>query len=201
MTHRALLLDRDGTLVRARHYPTQPADLQLFPGLGAALARFRQAGFRLIVITNQGGLALGHFDAAALDAMHAHLQRELTRQGAPLDAIYHCPHHPAGRVPALAIACRCRKPQPGLLQRAAADWSLDLARCWMIGDILDDVEAGRRAGCHTALVDNGGETEWRRDPWRVPDLVAPDTLTALARIAVREGLVWHAAHEVAYGAA
>lgn len=186
MRGRAVFLDRDGTLVEARHYPSRPADLQLFNDIGPGLAHLHEIGFKLIVFTNQGGLAHGFFDPAALDAMHAHLQAELAALGAPLAAIYHCPHDPNGTRPELAITCSCRKPQPGMLLQAAREGAIDLRRSWVVGDILHDVEAGNRAGCHTILVNNGGETEWLAGPHRAPDWTVASTAAALALIAAIE---------------
>jgi D-glycero-D-manno-heptose 1,7-bisphosphate phosphatase len=175
----ALFLDRDGTLVEPRHYPSRPDQLQLYPGLGPHLARLRAHGFRLVVITNQAGLAHGYFTVADLERMHAHLAAKLAGLGVRLDAVYHCPHHPDGAIPALARRCDCRKPAPGMLLRAAADLDLDLARSWFLGDILDDVEAGNRAGCRTVLVDLGTEAP-PTHPLRRPHFVARDTRHALA---------------------
>lgn len=184
---RAIFLDRDGTLVHPRHYPSRPADLLLYDGIGPGLRRLREAGFRLVVVTNQSGLARGYFGEDDLALMHAHLTRELARQGVALDGIYHCPHHPDGVVPALAIRCDCRKPRPGMVQRAAADLGIDPARSWFVGDILDDVEAGNRAGCRTVLVDLGSEAP-PQHPLRRPDAVARETRHALDIIAQHEGL-------------
>ena len=183
---RAVFIDRDGTLVYPRHYPSQPHDLQLYNGIGPGLRRLQHAGFRLIVITNQSGIAHGYFGTADLERMHAHLARELARLDVRLDAIYYCPHHPEGSVAEMAIVCDCRKPQPGLLLRAATEWQIDLQRSWFVGDILDDIEAGRRAGCRTILVDLG--TEPTPCPLRTPDAVARDTAHALAIIAAAERL-------------
>lgn len=187
MTAPALFLDRDGTLVQARHYPSRPEELVLADGVAPGLRRLQAAGFRLILITNQSGLARGYFDEAALTAMHDHLARELAALGVRLDGVYFCPHHPDGVVPELAVACDCRKPAPGMLRRAAADLGLDLGRSWFLGDILDDVEAGRRAGCRTVLVDLGTESA-PTGPLRRPDFVARDTAHALAVVATVEGL-------------
>jgi D-glycero-D-manno-heptose 1,7-bisphosphate phosphatase len=162
--------------------------LVLYTGIAPRLVRLQQAGFQLIIITNQGGLAHGYFDDTALQHMHDYLRAEFAVLGVQLDAIYHCPHHPDGSISELAINCDCRKPMPGMLLRAASSWSLDLGRCWMVGDILHDVEAGNRAGCRTVLVDNGGETEWVAGPYRSPDFIAPDTNSALDYIIAHEGL-------------
>jgi len=178
MVARALFLDRDGTLVWPYHYPSRPEHLRLYPDLAPELAWFQARGWRLVVVTNQGGLARGYFDAAALERLHAHLRAVLAAEGVVLDAIYHCPHHPQGVVPALARACDCRKPAPGLLLRAAGELGLDLAGSWMIGDILDDIEAGHRAGCRAVLVDLGTEPR-PTTALRWPDYVARDTRHAL----------------------
>lgn len=181
MKHRALFLDRDGTLVYPRHYPSRPEDLCVYPGIGRELLRFQEAGFRLVVITNQSGLARGLFTRADLERMHAHLIAELDRSNVRLDGIYHCPHHLDGVIPDLSVRCRCRKPEPGMLLQAAADLDLDLEHSWVVGDILDDVEAGNRAGCRSILVDLGTESP-PAHPGRQPDFVARDTLHALRMI-------------------
>jgi len=187
MARRAVFLDRDGTLVHPRHYPARPCDLVLYSGIAPDLWRLQRAGFQLVVITNQAGIARGCFGEAELAAMHAHLAVTLAGQGVRLDGIYHCPHHPDGAIPELAIRCDCRKPAPGLLLRAARELGIDLAQSWMIGDILDDVEAGNRAGCRTVLVDLGTE----RTPavsLRTPTYVARDTAHALCIVAALEGM-------------
>jgi D-glycero-D-manno-heptose 1,7-bisphosphate phosphatase len=183
----ALFLDRDGTLVEPRHYPSRPEHLRLYPGLAPDLLALQAHGFRLVVVTNQSGLARGLFSADDLTAMHAALAATLAADGVRVDAFYHCPHHPDGVVEALAVACDCRKPQPGMLQRAAHDLGLDLRASWLIGDILDDVEAGNRVGCHTALVDLGTEAR-PTSSVRWPTHVARDTRHALAIVRAAEGI-------------
>jgi histidinol phosphatase-like enzyme len=106
------------------------------------------------------------------------LRRLLAAFGVPLAGFYYCPHHPKGTVAAYTVSCRCRKPAPGLLLRAAAEHGIALDQSWMIGDILDDIEAGRRAGCQTVLIDNGNETEWRVGRRRRPHRVADDLAEA-----------------------
>ena len=187
MLDRAVFLDRDGTLVHPRHYPSRPADLQLYHGIGAGLRRLQVAGFRLIVITNQAGLARGYFGEPELRRMHEHLAYELSRLDVLLDGIYYCPHHPEGTIRELAIRCDCRKPAPGMLLRAAAERSIDLERSWFAGDILDDVEAGNRAGCRTVLVDLGTEPAPALAVRR-PYAVARDTQHALEIVAAAEEL-------------
>ncbi len=178
----AVFLDKDGTLVEDVPYNVDPALIVLVPGAAEGLLRLARLGYRLIVVSNQAGLALGRFDEAALEAAWRHLAGLLAAQDVTLDHFYYCPHHPEGSVGALATACTCRKPAPGMLLRAAAEHGIDLASSWMVGDILNDVEAGRRAGCRTVLVDVGNETEWLRSPLRTPDLVASSLAEAAAMI-------------------
>ncbi|GAA3398016.1 D-glycero-alpha-D-manno-heptose-1,7-bisphosphate 7-phosphatase [Streptomyces roseoviridis] len=148
----AVLLDRDGTLTQHRPYPAHPDELLLQPDIGAPLRALQKEGFALVVVTNQSAVARGLLDTTVLNAMHDRLRALLCGQGVRLDAIYACPHHPEGTVPRYRLACRCRKPAPGMLLQAARDLDLDLTRSWMVGDSLCDVEAGRRAGTRTARV-------------------------------------------------
>ncbi len=187
MRQPALFLDRDGTLIHPRHYPTRPEELVLYDGLAPELQRLREHGFRLVLITNQSGLARGLFTPRDLDRMHSYLLDEMRSLGAPLDAVYHCPHHPEGTVAELAIDCNCRKPKPGMMLRAAEDLDLDLASSWFVGDILDDVEAGNRAGCRTVLVDIGTESP-PTSPACTPTYIASSTLHAMRLIQAVEGL-------------
>lgn len=175
----AVFLDKDGTLVDDVPYNVDPARVHLTAGARAGARMLRAAGYALVVVTNQSGVARGLFPVEALGPVRARLEELL---GLPLDGFYVCPHHPDGSVPAFATDCICRKPLPGMLTRAARDLRLDLARSWMVGDILHDVEAGDRAGCRTALLLSGGETAWRPGPHREPTLVATDLEGAARRI-------------------
>lgn len=177
MPKRAVFLDKDGTLVRDVPYNVDPAHIELMPGAAEALTRLAAAGYELIVVSNQSGVARGYFEERAL----ADVERRLAKLLAPrvsLAGFYWCPHHPEGSRAPYAVDCLCRKPRPGLLLRAAADHGVDLALSWFIGDILNDVEAGLRAGCRTVLLDNGHETEWQLSPLRRPHLTVPDLPSA-----------------------
>ena len=187
MMRRALFLDRDGTLVHPFHYPSRPEHLRLYDTIGPELCSLQEMGFDLVVITNQAGIARGYFTEADLQRMHDYLISELSSLGVHLSGIYHCPHHPDGVIPELATRCSCRKPQPGMLLKAARDLEIDLQRSWFVGDILDDIEAGNRAGCHTVLVDLGTES-LPSQPLRQPTFVAPDTSQALRIIRTVESL-------------
>ena len=178
MKRRAVFLDRDGTLTHPYHYPSRVEHLKLYDQIGPALRALQDMGFALVVITNQSGIARGYFTERDLERLHDYLRDTLATSGVHLDGIYYCPHHPDGIIPELAIRCHCRKPEPGMLLQAASDLNLDLGSSWFVGDILGDVEAGKRAGCHTILVDLDTES-WPDAFIRTPTFVAPDPITAL----------------------
>ncbi len=178
----AVFLDKDGTLIENVPYNVDRTRIQLRPGAVDALLLLAGHGYELIVVSNQPGVALGRFPPGALHAVEAHLNDLFATHGFRLTACYWCPHHPEGSVAEYALECSCRKPMPGLLHLAAAEHEIDLGQSWLIGDILDDVEAGRRAGCRTILLDVGSETEWKPSPLRKPDFIARDLLEAATHI-------------------
>jgi D-glycero-D-manno-heptose 1,7-bisphosphate phosphatase len=178
MPEPAVFLDKDGTLVEDVPYNVDPGRIRLAPGAAAGLRLLHQAGYRLLVVSNQSGVARGYFREQALAAVDERLRRLLAECAVPLAGFYYCPHHPDGVVKQHALVCTCRKPAPGLILRAAWEHGVDLARSWLVGDILDDVEAGRRAGCRTILLDTGHETEWFLHPDRVPHRMASDLVDA-----------------------
>lgn len=166
----AIFLDKDGTLIADVPYNVDPGKMRLCEGVADGVQRLYQAGFALVVVTNQSGVARGYFAEGAIAPVEQRLRDLLA---VPMAGFYYCPHHADGTVADYAVRCRCRKPEPGLMLQAAADLDLDLERSWLVGDILNDVEAGRRAGCRTVLIDNGNETEWMLSPGRVPHYTAP----------------------------
>lgn len=169
----AVFLDKDGTLFEPDDAAVaDPSRLRLLPGAGEALARLSGAGLALVIVTNESGIARGAFTRVQFARLQGALLRRLTEEfGVVIDDVAVCPHAPdaQGRP-----ACLCRKPAPGMLTRAARAHGLDLSRSWMVGDLLDDVEAGHRAGAAGWLLDTGGETAWRRSPLREPDAVFSD---------------------------
>jgi histidinol-phosphate phosphatase family protein len=178
----AVFLDRDGVLNELRDYVRTPEDLTLIPGAAQAVRALNRAGLRTVVVTNQPVLARGECSPEGLRRIHAKLDAELGREGAYLDALYFCPHHPhsgyPGEVPALKIDCECRKPKTGLITRAAAELNIDLAQSWMIGDSSSDLLAARRAGLRSILVLTGEGGEDGRCPAE-PDFVAADLAAAV----------------------
>lgn len=164
----AIFLDKDGTLIEDIPYNVDPERMVLTEGAIAALNLLHQAGYPLIVISNQSGVARGYFPESALLPVIQTLNTMFDEMGVKLSDFYYCPHHPQGIVVEYAIDCDCRKPKPGLFYQAAADHDIDLSQSWFIGDILHDVAAGRAAGCRTILIDNGNETEWQLGRDRLP---------------------------------
>jgi D-glycero-D-manno-heptose 1,7-bisphosphate phosphatase len=143
VTRPAAFLDRDGVLNVDRGYTFRPEDLVLIPTAAAAVRLLNEAGYYVLVVTNQAGVARGFYDEAAVNLFNAHMQNILQSEGARIDAFYYCPHHPDGTVKELAIQCRCRKPQPGMLEQAARDWPIDRDRSFLIGDKDHDVAAAQ----------------------------------------------------------
>lgn len=183
---RAVFLDKDGTLVDDVPYNVDPGRMRFLPGVAEGLRRLHAAGFLLIVVSNQSGVARGLFPEDALNPVRERLDRMFADAGVPLAGFHWCPHHPEGRVRDYSVTCSCRKPSPGLVRLAAAEYGVSPARSWMIGDILDDVEAGRAAGCRTVLLDNGHETVWSLSRPRMPDHVAGSLAEAAALITALE---------------
>lgn len=189
MSRAAVFVDRDGTLIEESGYLNDLSRLIFFPYTVDAVRQLNRGGFAVVVITNQAGIARGIVPEAFVDTAHRHIQERMRVGGAQIDAFYYCPHHPDGRLTALSIKCECRKPEPGLLLRAARELDLDLDRSFMIGDRFHDLEAGRTAGAKTVLVRTGyGATEERaQDPARRPHAVADNIAGAAAWILQNRG--------------
>ena len=162
---KAVFLDRDGTLNVDVGYLHQLEDLELFPWTGDALRLLKRAGYLLVVVTNQSGIAHGLIAPEFVPACHAEMRRRLAPAGADLDALYFCNHHPRGSIAALAVDCRCRKPRPGMVDDAVRDLQIDTSQSWVIGDKWLDVNLGHAVGARSILVRTGwGVEEERRRP-------------------------------------
>jgi D-glycero-D-manno-heptose 1,7-bisphosphate phosphatase len=187
---RAVFVDRDGVLIRDVKHLTSSAQIEILPGVPESLRRLRDAGWAVVVVTNQSVVARGMVTEDGLREIHRALAAQLRARGAALDGIYYCPHHPEGAVAAYRRVCDCRKPQPGLLLRAAADLGIDLGASVMVGDAASDIEAGRRAGCRTVLLGATGAAGATRADHAATDLAAavgwilaaPATSGALPRL-------------------
>lgn len=181
---RALFLDRDGTLTQMTmgQYVNHWQDLKLIDNVAECLLPFQRAGWKLFVVTNQPGLAMGHFNQLMLNLMNARLMELLANEGVFLTRIYTCTH-------AKDAGCKCRKPRPGLLARAAVDYGVSCRRSWMVGDFFSDIAAGNALSCKTALVDCWPEynQEHRYDN-DLPTIVCKSTTDCLSLTAELEGI-------------
>jgi len=179
----AVFVDRDGCLTEEVGYVNHVSRIRLLPRAADAIRRLNGAGVPAIMVTNQAGIARGYFTEALLHAAHAEMVRQLAAAGARLDGLYVCPHHPDEGEPPYRMNCDCRKPRPGLLQRAARELGLDLAGSVMVGDKISDVAVGQSVGAAGVLVLTGygrGEWEHQRGQWTSkPDHVAEDLLDAV----------------------
>jgi histidinol-phosphate phosphatase family protein len=175
--NRAAFLDRDGVInrkAREGEYVTRWEEMQILPRVAEAIALLNHGGFRVIVVSNQRCVAKGLITIADLEVMHQRMCDALASDGATIDAIYYCPHEQQP-------PCRCRKPQPGMLLDAARDHDIELSASWIIGDSQADVEAGRNAGCKTALLAGRNESTKAN-----ADIVAPSLLEAIQQVLQRE---------------
>jgi D-glycero-D-manno-heptose 1,7-bisphosphate phosphatase len=162
MTQRAVFLDRDGTLNRMVYYPdfglvdspANPGEFELLPGVGEAVCAINQMGLLAVVISNQPGVAKGKFTIQLLEDITKKMHQELAKKDGILDAVYYCLHHPDARVDQYRVACNCRKPQPGLLIKAAQELDIDLRQSYMIGDGITDILVGQVVGVTTLFIGN-----------------------------------------------
>jgi D-glycero-D-manno-heptose 1,7-bisphosphate phosphatase len=182
---KAVFLDRDGVINEERGYVHTPDQFVLIPRVVDAIRRLRSAGFKVVVVTNQSGVARGFFNIAAVDRLHLHLQSLLAAEGQQVDKIYYCPHHCEGTITAYSVKCDCRKPMPGLLLRAALELNLDLRLCYLIGDKLSDIQAGRRAGVKKVFLVSTGHP-LSVEAISYADHVAHDTYEAVSVILGKE---------------
>ncbi len=161
---KAVFLDRDGTINKYVGFLRKIEDFELLEGAAEAIGGINRSGYLAIVATNQPVIARGEVTEAELQTIHNKMETLLGLQGAYVDRVYYCPHHPdagfEGEIPELKIPCECRKPKPGMLLKAAEDYHIDLSESWMVGDGENDVKAGKAAGCRTALI---GEGEYGQD--------------------------------------
>jgi len=190
MGRRAIIMDRDGTVCDEVGYVNHVDRVRLLPRSAAAIRAANDAGFQTVVATNQAGVARGYFAESLVDEVHDRVRELLAVDGARLDGIYYCPHHPEVGEPAYRKVCACRKPLPGMLERARDEMGIDLTASYMIGDTVKDLEAGRRAGATSVLVLTGygrGELQYQSHAWKVqPDHVAEDLFDAVSWILERE---------------
>jgi D-glycero-D-manno-heptose 1,7-bisphosphate phosphatase len=181
LSRAAVFLDRDGVVIEEVSYLSSMSHLALFPWSADSIRALNRAGLPVVVVTNQSGIARGLFEARFVDEVHREISARLAIGGARIDAYYYCPHHPDGSVAGYARDCDCRKPKPGLIDRAARDLNLDTARSFVVGDKWSDVELAHAAGARGVLVRTGhgaDEQARGRDRKRADAIV--DNLAAAA---------------------
>jgi len=191
MAERAIFLDRDNTIIENDGYLGDATKVKLLHGSATAISALRRLGYRIIVVSNQSGVARGMFDEAAVEAVNQEMCRQLREQaGAHIDASYYCPYHPEAVVTEYKVDHDWRKPKPGMLTQAAADFDLDLAQCWMIGDQPRDIAAGASAGCRTILLrdpDHPAAPEAQSADTQVSPNFIVKALADATRVVAREG--------------
>ena len=154
---KAIFLDRDGTINKYKGFIRNVEDIELLPEVTEAIKKINNMGYLAIVVTNQPVIARGEVTIEQLEEMHNKIETLLGNEGAYIDGLYYCPHHPDkgydGEIPELKIKCNCRKPEPGMLLKASEDFNIDLEKSWMVGDSKNDIIAGKKAGCKTGVID------------------------------------------------
>lgn len=155
--NKAIFLDRDGTINEDKGYAYKIEDMEFVNSAVQGLQRIKKLGYKLIIVTNQAGIAKGKFTEEDYFAFRDELQRRLNKEGINIDAEYFCPHHTEGTIEKYKIICNCRKPKSGMLEQAAKDFNLDLKKCWMIGDTELDILTGKNVRCRTIQVFTGKE--------------------------------------------
>ena len=178
---RAVFLDRDGTMIEERGYLGRLDLISPFPYTAATIARLRGAGYLVIVVTNQAGIARGYFSESFVQEAHRHLDGLLAAAGAAPDAYYYCPHHPEGIVDGYRDVCGCRKPAPGLVEQAARDWDIDVPRSFVVGDKWLDVGLANQSGARGILVRTGYGQDTAESP--PPGVRAERVVTTLREAA------------------
>jgi len=171
---KAIFIDKDGTLIPNIPYNVNPEMITLSSNAVEGLFKLQQQGYLIVVVTNQSGVAKGLFKERELENVRFKIETLLNLHHIHLSGFYVCPHHPNGNIDKFSIQCNCRKPSSGLFFKAASELSINLYQSWMIGDVLNDVEAGNRAGCKSILLNNGNETEWKSGYFRKPTYIAHD---------------------------
>lgn len=158
--NKAVFIDKDGTLIKDVPYNVNTNLIQFEEYAIEALQLLQAHGYQLIIVSNQPGIAFSYFTEEDVQLVFQFVEKKLLENGVQLNGYYYCPHHIQGNRAPYAKACYCRKPMPGMLLQAAMERDINLEESWMIGDILNDIEAGNRAGCTSILLNNGNETEW-----------------------------------------
>lgn len=189
MSQRAVFLDRDGTMIEDVGYLDRLERLKLFPYTIDAVRILNRAGYRVVVVTSQNGIAQGVLTEEFLDETHAHLSKLCEEAGAKVEGYYYCPHSTHAAVERYRTECECRKPKPGMILAAARDHAIDLSQSFVIGDRWRDIEMGLAAGTNALLVETGyGRTQATRRPANIPAVPVAATLIEAVSVILRKGV-------------
>ena len=185
----AVFLDRDGTLNVDVGYLHAMEQLELFPWTGDALRLLKRAGYLLVVVSNQAGIAQGMIPSGFVEQAHEEMVRRVRDGGGDLDALYFCPHHPRGAIKEFSTDCLCRKPRPGMINDAVRDLGIDVARSWVVGDKWLDVQLGHAAGARSILVRTGwgADQERRRPEGQAVEAICDNLIAAVSVILASRG--------------
>ena len=175
--NKAVFLDRDGVINEEVDHLNNVADLRILPGAASAIKKMNEAGYHVIVVSNQAAIAKGIMTPAGLSAIHDEMKKRLADEGARIDGIYYCPHHPDGTLEEYSFTCACRKPETGMIDQAAKDFDIEVGKSFMVGDTTGDILTGRRAGLKTILVKTGYAGKDNRYDVS-PDFIAEDLSAA-----------------------
>lgn len=176
MKERAVFIDRDGTINFDGHFLDDPEKFEMYPGVGNGVKKLQDSGFKVIVVTNQSGIGRGHFTEEVLFEIHNKMEMEFKEFDVELDGIYYCPHHPEDN-------CRCRKPKPGMFEKAINEYNIDIEKSYMLGDRFVDVESGKNLGVRTILIPEEHKREdvlREKNNWEYhPDFISDDFQNAV----------------------
>ena len=188
MNNKAIFLDRDGVINEVIYHkemgiidsPSSVEQFKLLPNVGKAINKFHELGFKIIVVSNQPGLAKDHFDLNIFEKIKEKMKVDLAKDGAKVEAEYYCLHHPEAKIDKYHIICECRKPKPGMILQASKEHNIDLFKSWMIGDGINDIQAGQKAGCKTIFIGRFkcDQCKIMEDKNVKPDFIAPNLYKA-----------------------
>jgi D-glycero-D-manno-heptose 1,7-bisphosphate phosphatase len=176
---KAVFLDRDGTIIEDVGYPHERSDIRFLPRVGEAIKLLNENRFKVIVVTNQSGVARGYFTEETVKEINSYIQETLAREGASIHKFYYCPHHVDGTIEEYRQDCYCRKPNPGMIEEAVREFDIDVKNSFAIGDKSSDIEAGHRAGCKTILLASEDHLNKEREGALIADYIATDLYEAV----------------------
>lgn len=182
MKQKTVFLDRDGTINVEKNYLYKPEDFQFIENAPEAIALLKKHGYRVIVVTNQAGVARGYYTEEDVKRLHAYINEQLRKWDTQIDAFYYCPHHPTAGIGKYKKDCNCRKPKTGMFEQACRDFEVDRENSWMIGDNKGDIEAGRNFGLRTILVRTGYGEALEKKECNCWNYVQDDLLDGAKRI-------------------